>query len=65
MQPQTRSGRGGYGGNGGSSGRGGIGRDSSRGPAYETRTVANQINTKMSELFPVSWEALTKENTDD
>ena len=26
---------------------------------YETRTVANQINTKMSELFPVSWEALT------
>jgi len=26
---------------------------------YETRTVADQISTKMSELFPVSWEALT------
>ena len=26
---------------------------------FETRMVAKQINTKMSELFPVSWEALT------
>ena len=26
---------------------------------YETRTVADQISTEMSELFPVSWKALT------
>jgi|TARA_R110000823_G_scaffold89661_3_gene198762 thymidylate synthase (FAD) len=28
---------------------------------YETRVVAKQISTKMSELFPVSWEALVNE----
>jgi thymidylate synthase (FAD) len=28
---------------------------------YESRVVANQISEKMSELFPVSWEALTDE----
>ena len=27
---------------------------------YETRVVADQINTEMFKLFPVSWEALTK-----
>ena len=29
---------------------------------YETRLVADDINKKMSELFPVSWNALIKEN---
>jgi len=28
---------------------------------YESRVVADQISEKMSELFPVSWEALTDE----
>lgn len=27
---------------------------------YESRVVANQIDTKMKELFPVSWKALRK-----
>ena len=31
---------------------------------YETRIVANQINEKMSELFPVSWAALMKGETE-
>jgi thymidylate synthase (FAD) len=31
---------------------------------YESRVVAQQINAKMSELFPVSWEALTKGETE-
>ena len=26
---------------------------------YESRVVADQISERMSELFPVSWEALT------
>jgi thymidylate synthase (FAD) len=30
----------------------------------ETRVVAQQISEKMSELFPVSWEALTKGETE-
>ena len=29
---------------------------------YETRLVADNISKKMSELFPVSWDALIKEN---
>jgi len=29
---------------------------------YETRLVADNISKKMSELFPVSWDALVKEN---
>ena len=29
---------------------------------YESRVVADQISEKMSELFPVSWDALVKEN---
>jgi thymidylate synthase (FAD) len=31
---------------------------------YESRVVADQISEKMSELFPVSWEALTKGETE-
>jgi thymidylate synthase (FAD) len=27
---------------------------------YESRIVADQISAKMSELFPVSWDALMK-----
>ena len=30
---------------------------------YESRVVADQISEKMSELFPVSWDALTKGET--
>ena len=29
---------------------------------YESRVVADQISEKMTELFPVSWDALVKEN---
>jgi len=29
---------------------------------YETRLVADDISKKMSELFPVSWDVLIKEN---
>jgi thymidylate synthase (FAD) len=29
---------------------------------YETRLVADQISVIMKDLFPVSWDALTKEN---
>jgi thymidylate synthase (FAD) len=29
---------------------------------YETRLVADQISEKMKDLFPVSWDALMKEN---
>lgn len=32
---------------------------------YETRLVANQISDTMSELFPVSWEALMKGDNDE
>jgi thymidylate synthase (FAD) len=28
---------------------------------YETRVVADQINTKMEDLFPVSWQALMED----
>ncbi len=28
---------------------------------YESRVVADQINTKMFNLFPVSWDALMEE----
>ena len=31
---------------------------------YESRVVADQISEKMSELFPVSWDALTKGETE-
>jgi len=31
----------------------------------ETREVANQIDRKMLELFPVSWDALTEEENND
>ena len=32
---------------------------------YESRVVANQINTIMQGLYPVSWEALMKGETND
>jgi thymidylate synthase (FAD) len=32
---------------------------------YESRVVADQISEKMSELFPVSWEALMEGQDDE
>jgi thymidylate synthase (FAD) len=31
----------------------------------ETREVANKIDRKMIELFPVSWDSLTEEKNND
>lgn len=31
---------------------------------YETRLIAEQISENMSELFPISWEALRSQNSD-
>ena len=31
---------------------------------YESRLVAQQISSKMAELFPVSWQALVGDNND-
>ena len=32
---------------------------------YESRVVANQISNIMGGLYPVSWQALTKGETDE